>query len=103
MQETSYRALHFLGQHDEVRRAGVLVSVKEVPVQNPQVAIENLADGHVPVWKATVQSQKGQSGLGPRHSGSPVTAIGAGDWIGWCPPTPGAFPELGRARVSNAG
>lgn len=69
MRETSYRALHLLGQHEELWRAGVLVSINEVPVQNPQVAIENLTDRHVPVWKATVQGQKGQSGLGPDTAG----------------------------------
>lgn len=52
-QETSYRALHLLGQHTEFWRAGVLIGIQEFPVQNPQVAIENLLDGCVPIWKRT--------------------------------------------------
>lgn len=63
-QETSYRALHLLGQHTELWRAGVLIGIQEFPAQNPQVAIENLLDGGVPVWKGTAQGQEGQSGLG---------------------------------------
>jgi len=102
MQETSYRALHLLGQQDEVRRAGVLVRVNELPVQNPQVAIENLLDGRVPVWEARARGQKGQSGLGSRRGRSPVTRIrgGSGSAV---PPLPRAFLDLERARVSNAG
>lgn len=59
-QETSYRALHLLGQHTELWRAGVLIGIQEFPVQNPQVAIENLLDGCVPVFEVPKQEASGE-------------------------------------------
>lgn len=95
MQEASYRAFHLLGQHDELRRAGVLVSIKEFPVQNPQVAIENLPDSCTPVWKDN-SSESGR-GIRARTVAQQFHSDSSRDrGVGMlCP----HFPELQRAST----
>lgn len=54
-----YRALHLLGEHGELGAAGVLIGIEEIPVQNPEVAVVNLLDGHVSIWKMPVEKERG--------------------------------------------
>lgn len=61
----THRFLHLLGQVCKLSGAGVLIGIQEVLVRDPQVAIEDLLNPHVPVCERTVKDGGQRKGHTP--------------------------------------